>query len=281
MSESDIDARGLRPATRERYSHTGDTGLDADLVRRTAEQRGRFFLQHLRPGMRVLDCGCGPGAVTVGLAQAVGHGEVVGVDIEARQVEAARALAIQRGVGNARFETASVYELPFPDQSFDAVYSQALLLHLAEPGEALKEMRRVLRPGGFAGVADGDLGFVLVAPPSAALDRLVSLLTRGMAFYGANPFYARHLRPMLHQAGFQPTEAGGEIYGFGSGDAAGRQAVEQLRIRFQGPIQRAVIEQQWATEAEIDALYGDLETWSQQPDTFVGFTLCWGLGWVR
>jgi ubiquinone/menaquinone biosynthesis C-methylase UbiE len=258
----------------------GDTGLDVDLVRRTADQRGRFFLQHLRPGMRVLDCGCGPGSVTIGLAQAVGHGEAVGVDIEARQVDAARALSRQRGIANAQFQTASVYKLPFADKSFDAVFSQALLVHLAEPVEALKEMRRVLRPGGFAGIVDADFGFAIVAPPSAAIDRLMSLLTRGMAFHGGNPFYARQLRPMLHQAGFEPTEGGAEFYSFGSGDAAGRQAVEQLRIRFQGPIQRTVIEQQWSTEHEIDALYTDLDTWSQQPDTFVAFVLCWGLGWM-
>ena len=230
--------------------------------------------------MRVLDCGCGPGAVTIGLAKAVEPGEVVGVDIEARQIEAARALAAQRGVENVRFETGSVYGLPFPDRAFDAVYAQSLLVHLAEPIEALKELRRVLKPGGLAGIVDGDLGVVLVAPPSPAWENLVALQARGMAFHGGNAFYARTLRPMLHMAGFEPTEAGAEFYSFGSGESAGRQAVDTMRVRFQGPIQRTVLEQQWATQAEIDAAFADLDAWSAQPDTFVAFALCWGLGWA-
>jgi len=62
-------------------------------ARRTAERAAPFLLPHLRPGMRLLDCGVGPGTITFGLAQAVAPGEVVGIDLEATEVEQARALA--------------------------------------------------------------------------------------------------------------------------------------------------------------------------------------------
>jgi 2-polyprenyl-3-methyl-5-hydroxy-6-metoxy-1,4-benzoquinol methylase len=52
------------------------------MTSRSAEDSARFFLPYLRAGMRVLDCGCGPGSITVGLAQAVTPGEVVGIDVE-------------------------------------------------------------------------------------------------------------------------------------------------------------------------------------------------------
>ena len=83
--------------------------------------------------MRLLDCGCGPGSVTLGLAEAVALAEVVGVDIERGQVQAASALARERHVENVRFEVGSIYKLPFPDSSFDALYAQSVLLHLREP----------------------------------------------------------------------------------------------------------------------------------------------------
>ena len=115
------------PERRERYVHAGSPAFDRDLASRRADQRGGFFLQQLHPGMRLLDCGCGPGSVTLGLAEAVALAEVVGVDIERSQVQAASALARERQVENVRFEVGSIYKLPFPDSSFDAAYAQPLL----------------------------------------------------------------------------------------------------------------------------------------------------------
>jgi SAM-dependent methyltransferase len=117
-------------------------------------------------------------SISTGRAAAVAPGGAFGIDIEPRQVGAARALAAQRSARHVQFETGSIYELPFPDASFDAVYAQALLVHLSAPVAALNEMRRVLKPGGFAGVVDGDLGCMLIGPASAAIEKLVALQAR-------------------------------------------------------------------------------------------------------
>jgi ubiquinone/menaquinone biosynthesis C-methylase UbiE len=95
----------------------------AMMGQRTAAQNADFFLPHLRPGMRLLDAGCGQGSITIGLADAVAPGEVVGLDRDPEQVERARALAAERGVTNVRFEVGDAYALPFPDASFDAVFA--------------------------------------------------------------------------------------------------------------------------------------------------------------
>ena len=87
------------------------------LAARTASREVAFFLSHLRSGMRVLDVGCGPGSITLGLAEVVAPAEVVGVDLQPAQVEQARALATERQATNVRFEVASIYELPFPNGS--------------------------------------------------------------------------------------------------------------------------------------------------------------------
>lgn len=131
----------------ENYSHGHSAQTIAVFARRTAEVEAAFLLPHLKPGMRLLDAGCGAGTITVGLANAVNPGEVIGVDIGEDSLAYARSLAKEEGVQNVLFENENVYELSYADNSFDAVYSHMLLAHLAEPGKAIKEMHRVLKSG--------------------------------------------------------------------------------------------------------------------------------------
>jgi ubiquinone/menaquinone biosynthesis C-methylase UbiE len=156
MSDQSISQVSTSIPAAESYSHRGNPAFEAELVLRTASQEAAFFLRFLRPGMRVLDLGCGPGSITLGLAEAVAPGEMVGVDVQPSQVAQAQALSAARGVMNVRFEVADVYRLPFPDGSFDALFAHAVLMHLREPARALVEVRRVLRPGGIVGVRDSD-----------------------------------------------------------------------------------------------------------------------------
>jgi ubiquinone/menaquinone biosynthesis C-methylase UbiE len=108
----------------------------------------------LRPGERALDVACGTGLVSLRMAEAVGRrGEVVGADISGEMVEAARRVAAERGVGNVGFERGDAEELPFPDATFDAAACALGLMYVPDPAWALREMRRVLRPGGRAAAA--------------------------------------------------------------------------------------------------------------------------------
>ena len=93
---------------------------------RTAERQAVFFAPHLRSGMRLLDCGCGPGSITLGLAAIVAPAEAVGIDIGEGPLRMARELASELGITNVRFQTANVSELLFPDRSFDAVFAHAV-----------------------------------------------------------------------------------------------------------------------------------------------------------
>src|SRR6266487_3824723 len=85
------------------------------IAQRTAEAFAGFLLPHLEPGMRLIDCGCGPGSITVDLAGCVAPGEVVGIDLRSGDLELGRALARGRGAANVTFQVGSVYDLPFPD----------------------------------------------------------------------------------------------------------------------------------------------------------------------
>lgn len=119
------------------------------LRRRNAGTSAAYLLPHLEPGMRVLDFGCGPGTISVGLAKAVEPGELFGIDMEASQIEIARAAAEAGGHRNAVFQTADVTDLPFEDDSFDVAHCHAVLMHAPDTMAVLAEVRRVLKPGGI------------------------------------------------------------------------------------------------------------------------------------
>ena len=89
------------------------------LVSRTVSKEAAFLLPHLRPGMTLLDCGCGHGTITTGLAEVVAPGRVVGIDLDEERIVAARKHAAERGVNNVDFQTANASQLPFPDEFFD------------------------------------------------------------------------------------------------------------------------------------------------------------------
>ena len=77
----------------EVYSHADSAAATGLFARRTALSQAAFFLPHLRPGMSLVDCGCGPGTITVNLAEIVVPDQVVGIDIDAGAIESAQALA--------------------------------------------------------------------------------------------------------------------------------------------------------------------------------------------
>ena len=89
------------------------------LRRRSATTNAAYLLPHLRSGMRLLDFGCGPGTISVGLARAVESGALFGIDMEASQIAMARAAASAGGHPNMEFQACDVTDLPFEDDSGD------------------------------------------------------------------------------------------------------------------------------------------------------------------
>jgi ubiquinone/menaquinone biosynthesis C-methylase UbiE len=172
------------------------------MKRRHAARDAAFFLPHLKPGMKLLDCGCGPGTITVGFARAVGHGLVMAVDVEPGQVVTTEQTAREQGLTNVQVRQANVYDLPFPDRSFDAIFSHALFEHLADPLAALRQFRRLLKPGGPVGIASPDWDGVVYAPKSPEVDEAIKAYTTFQAHNGGNPFVGRELGRLLSDAGF-------------------------------------------------------------------------------
>lgn len=115
----------------------------------------------LPPNARVLDVGCGTGAVTRVLAEWPNVGQVVGIDPSPSFLQKARELAA--GSTHLAFEQADGRELPFEACSFDLTVFHTTLCHVPGPEQALAEAFRVLRPGGWLAVFDGDYATTTVA----------------------------------------------------------------------------------------------------------------------
>jgi SAM-dependent methyltransferase len=222
---------------------------------RSFESHGRFFADHLKPGHSVLDCGCGPGTITMGLAARVFPGQVIGVDLGETQIASAAATGRQNAVQNATFQVADCHSLPFADRGFDRVFSHALVEHLPDPVRMLKELHRVLKPGGLAGICSPDWGGFVLAPPSAALDSAVSSYISLQVSNGGDVRVGRKLGLHLSSAGFQHIE---------------------LSARYECLAPLGSIAEYLAIQLERD---GDSESattfrgWSQ--DTAGLFALCW------
>ena len=108
----------------------------------------------LQPGERVLDVACGTGLITFSAADAVGpEGAVVGTDLSGEMVEAVQSEAGRRGLTNLSCERMDAEHLDLPDESFDVALCALGLMYAPDPIEAMREMHRVLVPGGRAVVA--------------------------------------------------------------------------------------------------------------------------------
>lgn len=119
-------------------------------LRRKLQRPQETAVRHgLEPGMLVLEVGPGSGTYTVGAARRVGdQGKVVTIDIEPRMIERVRRKAEAAGVRNIEARVADVYDLPYDDEAFDAIYMIAVIGEIPEPDRAMSEFFRVLSPAG-------------------------------------------------------------------------------------------------------------------------------------
>ncbi|MER5771496.1 methyltransferase domain-containing protein [Streptomyces sp. NPDC001985] len=184
------------------YTHGHHESVLRSHTWRTAANSAAYLVGELRPGMRVLDVGCGPGTITADLAELVPGGWVTGVDREPGIVERAREFAAGRGLGHTGFAVADVNELGFPDDSFDVVHAHQVLQHLGDPVRALREMRRVCRPGGIVAVRDADYGAFTWFPGAPVLDEWLQLYHRVARASGGEPDAGRRLLSWARAAGF-------------------------------------------------------------------------------
>lgn len=145
--------------------------------------RVRYFDErirlHLQPPFRLLDAGCGGGLVSNALARLSQDYDIYGVDLSTPALAFAEHTANAQSLSNVQFGTASVYELPFQKSSFDAVVISDVLEHLHDIPKALRELARVLRPGGVLLFDTLDRSVFTFIVAIAGAERIVGITERG------------------------------------------------------------------------------------------------------
>jgi ubiquinone/menaquinone biosynthesis C-methylase UbiE len=124
------------------------------------------LMPFLKSGMKVLDVGCGFGTITMGVAEVVAPGEVVGLDPGKTYIDGAREWAAANPhISNITFHVGDSHHLEFPDNTFNVVYSNTVLHFFLDPVLGLKEQKRVTKPGGWV-IGSGVRDYIIFRYPS-------------------------------------------------------------------------------------------------------------------
>jgi ubiquinone/menaquinone biosynthesis C-methylase UbiE len=233
----------------------------AQLLERARRSPTQFFAAlDPRPGLHVLDVGCGTGDFLRLLAPMLAPGNAVGVDLSETMITEARRRT-DATTPNISFKEGSVQELPFKNESFDRVIATQLLLHLPDPWSGLAEMCRVLAPGGLISIREIDWGTLVVECTDRELSRRFTQLTcNGFR----NGLIVRELAWRLRDLGFQRIRINAEVEVAQEADAFYRWLIEPSLSHF--------MKSGAFTEAEADSFLGDLEGRSRQGRYFCSKT---------
>jgi ubiquinone/menaquinone biosynthesis C-methylase UbiE len=225
---------------------------------RTVDKCCTYLKPHIKPTYRILDVGCGPGSITAGLARLVPQGHVVGVDILSDYLDQARHLAEAQGVKNIEFIQSDAHAIKaLSDESFDIVHSHQVLLHLSDPVGALREMRRLVKPGGIVAAKDNAIN--VSVPTNAVIEKQVEIYERIARDRGAHTDGGRHTPAWAHEAGFawdkiEMSSAAWEYSG-----------PEGRRIWIEGAkdtLRKVAMAGGYATEEEMDEARAAWEEWA-------------------
>jgi SAM-dependent methyltransferase len=263
---------------REQYTMGYGPAATAIMAERTAQSHAAFFLPHLKPGMSLLDCGCGPGTITIGLAEVIAPGEVVGTEIEEAHVALAREHAAKQQVANVQFKAANLYQLPFDDGSFDAVFVSAVLSNLSEPLRGLREAHRVLKPGGVIGIKEFDHGGDFWYPSEPALEKYAELYVRMRRDNGHDPETGRRVGGLLLEAGFSDLKFAAVYESFADPKRAGAFAYVSAGLLAEG-WGETFTSRGWATAAELDEMRAAWQRFAASPGAIFAAAWCEAVAW--
>ena len=259
------DGQAADTPARDIYTHGHQDAVLRSHRWRTAANSAAYLVPHLRPGMSLLDVGCGPGTLSADLARLTAPGEVLGVDVAASVIDEATQHAAAAGVGNARFVAGDFRELQLA-ASFDVVHAHQVLQHLRDPVGALRAMAGLVRPGGLVAVRDSDYSAFTWAPASAALDRWREIYLAVTRRNGAEPDAGRWLLAWGHQAGWRDAVYGSSTWTFATPDDR-RWWTELWAERCVGSNFAAqAVDYGLASRAELAEVAGGWRAWGEDPD---------------
>ncbi len=261
-------------ATQDSSEHNYTMGYSNEFLqlldRRNAANSAAYLLPFLEPGMRLLDLGCGPGTITVGLAIAVSPGEVHGVDMEESQIALARAAAESGNHSNVTFHVGDALSLPFEDGFFDVVHSHAVIMHIPDTQGVLTEVKRVLKPEGIFASRDliGESSFL--EPGTDGLREAWATFVNLMKGNGAHPEMGKELKGILLDASFTDVTCSASFDSYGTIEDLAFYYAFIIDWFFSERVIQTVTGLGIATQEKFDFWRSELDHWRDSPGAFGG-----------
>ena len=264
---STVYTLGSNPAERARLQ-----GQAHHLASHTAA-----LLDHvdLPVGGRALDLGCGPAGSIAVLAERVGpSGSVTAIDINPVHVALARQFVADRGLTNVEVLQGDARDTGLPTGSFDLVHARLVLVNIPRPVAVVKEMVRLLAPGGWVVTDEADGAAQVCYPPHEAWDRLTAILHAAYRSDGADLLIGRKLTALLRGAGL--VQVGGDARAdvYPAGHPRRTLLADLVRSMRQKVVERGIV-----SEDDLARLDGEVRNHLADPDTLTMpclYFLAWG-----
>ena len=231
---------------------------------RTAENSAAYLLPYLEPGQRLLDVGCGPGTLTLDLAARVAS--VTALEQSADALDLARAEAARQDAATVEFAVGDVHALPFEDGTFDIVHAHQVLQHVADPVQALREMRRVTRAGGIVAARDSDYAAFAWFPQLPVLDEWAALYQRCARANGGEPDAGRRMLSWAQAAGFSDVTPTASVWCFATPEDRewwGGMWADRI---LQSAMATQALAAGFATQADLEAISAGWREWAAARD---------------
>lgn len=246
------------------YTHGHHESVLRSHTNRTIANSAEYLRPHLHAGARLLDVGAGPGTITMDFAGRVAH--VTATEIGTAELALSQSLAAERGVQNVDFAVEDVHALSFADDSFDIVHTHQVLQHVADPVQALREMRRVTKPGGIVAARDADYAGFIWFPMLPELDEWLRLYREAARTNGGEPDAGRRLLSWARAAGFENVMATASTWCYATpAERAWWGGMWADRI-LESALARQLVDSALATRRELEQISAAWRRWAHDGD---------------
>ena len=254
--------------TSGRYTHGHHESVLRAHRWRTAENSAGYLLPLLRPGLSLLDVGCGPGTITRDLAARLAPGRVVGIDPAPEAIDAARATGPAGGAGEPQWEVADL--AAYADRSggerFDVVHAHQVLHHVADPVGVLRTMAAMAVPGGLVAARETDYAAMAWYPLLPELAEWMRLYQAGARANGSEPDAGRRLSAWARAAGLREVTATASVWCFANAEDRGWWGLSWADRIVDSAIARQLVDSGLATPAELRRISTGWRRWAEHPD---------------
>lgn len=227
------------------------------------------------PGWHCVDLGCGAMGILGPLSRRVGPaGRVVGVDVDAKQLAAARAHVLGQGLENVEVLERDAYHTGLPRESFDFTHVRFLFAPVGRDEELLTELLGLTKPGGTIAVEEPDASAWGYYPASRQWERLKETILAAFRSGGGDFDAGRRTYAMLRRIGLEDVQLRAAVVAL-----PGRHPYKRVPMQFAASLRRRILETGILKEPELDQLVRDCERLAADPDTVMTsfvVTQVWG-----